>query len=65
MNIIFMQQMVQMKNLFLLNNEDKINTINFNYGGAKCPKFNLVGPVECNNLLISTKNAMIKKEIEV
>ena len=36
--------------LFLLNNQNKIGDLDKDYGGAKCPKFNLVGPVEWNNL---------------
>ena len=36
--------------LFLLNNQKKISKLKKDYGGAKCPKFNLVGPVEWNNL---------------
>jgi dTDP-glucose 4,6-dehydratase len=36
--------------LFLLNNQDKISKMPKDFGGAKCPKFNLVGPVEWNNL---------------
>tara|TARA_B100001250_G_C19804164_1_gene792471 strand:- start:1889 stop:2917 length:1029 start_codon:yes stop_codon:yes gene_type:complete len=36
--------------LFLLQNEKKILKIKKDFGGAKCPKFNLVGPEEINNL---------------
>tara|TARA_B100000989_G_scaffold243376_1_gene190380 strand:+ start:106 stop:1137 length:1032 start_codon:yes stop_codon:yes gene_type:complete len=36
--------------LFLLNNKEKISKLDKDFGGAKCPKFNLVGPVELNNL---------------
>jgi len=36
--------------LFLLRNQDKISKLEKDYGGAKCPKFNLVGPIEWNNL---------------
>ena len=36
--------------LFLLQNEEKISKIEKDFGGAKCPKFNLVGPEEINNL---------------
>ena len=36
--------------LFLLKNQNKIENLKKDYGGAKCPKFNLVGPVEWNNL---------------
>ena len=36
--------------LFLLQNQDKIAKLPKDFGGAKCPKFNLVGPVEWNNL---------------
>ena len=39
--------------LFLLNNQDKINELKKDYGGAKCAKFNLVGPVEWNNLVLA------------
>lgn len=43
--------------LFLLNNQNKIDNLNKDYGGAKCPKFNLVGPVEWNNLELAQKIA--------
>ena len=43
--------------LYLLNNEDKIKKLKKDYGGAKCPKFNLVGPVELNNLELAKKIA--------
>ena len=36
--------------LFLLRNQDTISKLEKDYGGAKCPKFNLVGPIEWNNL---------------
>ena len=36
--------------LFLIKNIDKLKKIEKDYGGAKCPKFNLVGPVELDNL---------------
>ncbi len=37
--------------LFLIKNRNRIlNKNNHDYGGAKCPKFNLVGPVELDNL---------------
>ena len=36
--------------LFLIKNRDKLKKIEKDYGGAKCPKFNLVGPVELDNL---------------
>ena len=37
--------------LFLIKNRNKIvKKIKKDYGGAKCPKFNLVGPVELDNL---------------
>ncbi len=48
--------------LFLLNNEKKINKIKNDYGGAKCPKFNLVGPVEWNNLELAQKIANVQKK---
>ena len=37
---------------FLINNRKKIKIDN-DFGGAKCPKFNLVGPVELNNLALA------------
>ena len=43
--------------LYLLNNESKINNLKKDYGGAKCPKFNLVGPIELNNLDLANKIA--------
>ena len=43
--------------LYLLNNENKINKLKKDFGGAKCPKFNLVGPVELNNLDLASKIA--------
>ena len=43
--------------LFLLNNQEKINSLKNDFGGAKCPKFNLVGPVEWNNLELAQKIA--------
>ena len=43
--------------LYLLNNEDKIKKLKKDYGGAKCPKFNLVGPIELNNLELAKKIA--------
>tara|TARA_B100000989_G_C19519614_1_gene463481 strand:+ start:65 stop:1096 length:1032 start_codon:yes stop_codon:yes gene_type:complete len=48
--------------LFLLNNEKKISEIDKDYGGAKCPKFNLVGPVEWNNLELANKIAAAQKK---
>ena len=37
--------------LFLIKNHNKIvKKIKNDYGGAKCPKFNLVGPIELDNL---------------
>ena len=48
--------------LFLLKNENKINKIKRDYGGAKCPKFNLVGPVEWNNLELAQKIADVQKK---
>ena len=44
--------------LFLLQNQDKIDGLEKDYGGAKCPKFNLVGPVEWDNLVLAQKIAM-------
>ena len=43
--------------LYLLNNQNKIKKLKKDYGGAKCPKFNLVGPVELNNLELAKKIA--------
>jgi dTDP-glucose 4,6-dehydratase len=43
--------------LFLLQNQNKISKLEKDYGGAKCPKFNLVGPVEWNNLELAQKIA--------
>ena len=40
--------------LFLIKNRNKIvKKIKNDYGGAKCPKFNLVGPVELDNLQLA------------
>ena len=40
--------------LFLIKNKNKIiKKIKNDYGGAKCPKFNLVGPVELDNLQLA------------
>tara|TARA_B100000787_G_C16187589_1_gene295572 strand:- start:1191 stop:2225 length:1035 start_codon:yes stop_codon:yes gene_type:complete len=39
--------------LFLLRNQKKIKELPNDYGGAKCPKFNLVGPVEWDNLVLA------------
>ena len=36
--------------LFLINNREKLKKMKKDYGGAKCPKFNLVVPVELDNL---------------
>jgi len=38
--------------IFLINNRKKFKEIEKDFGGAKCPKFNLVGPVELNNLAL-------------
>ncbi len=43
--------------LFLLNNPNKVQELPHDFGGAKCPKFNLVGPVEWNNLELAQKIA--------
>ena len=43
--------------LYLLNNDDKISKLKKDFGGAKCPKFNLVGPVELDNLELAKKIA--------
>jgi dTDP-glucose 4,6-dehydratase len=54
--------------LFLLNNQDKISKMPKDFGGAKCPKFNLVGPVEWNNLelaqnIANAQNKELKYEM--
>ena len=47
--------------LFLINNNKAIKKkIKSDYGGAKCPKFNLVGPVELDNLKLAK---MIAKSV--
>ncbi len=38
--------------IFLINNRKKLKEIDKDFGGAKCPKFNLVGPVELDNLAL-------------
>ena len=43
--------------LFLIQNQNKIDQLEKDYGGAKCPKFNLVGPVEWDNLELAQKIA--------
>jgi dTDP-glucose 4,6-dehydratase len=43
--------------LFLLKNPNKVQELPIDFGGAKCPKFNLVGPVEWNNLELGQKIA--------
>ena len=43
--------------LFLLNNPNKVQELPNDFGEAKCPKFNLVGPVEWNNLELAEKIA--------
>lgn len=43
--------------LFLLNNPNKVQDLPNDFGGAKCPKFNIVGPVEWNNLQLAQKIA--------
>ncbi len=43
--------------LFLLNNPNKVQDLPKDFGGAKCPKFNIVGPVEWNNLQLAEKIA--------
>ena len=45
-----------------MNNEKKISEIKKDYGGAKCPKFNLVGPVELNNLELAQKIAKVQNK---
>ena len=40
--------------LFLIKNKNKIiKKLDKDYGGARCPKFNLVGPVELDNLQLA------------
>ena len=41
----------------LLKNQKEIDGLERDYGNAKCPKFNLVGPVEWNNLELAQKIA--------
>ena len=43
--------------MFLLNYPNKAQELPIDFGGAKCPKFNLVGPVEWNNLELAQKIA--------
>ena len=38
--------------VFLINNRKKFENMEKDFGGAKCPKFNLVGPVELDNLAL-------------
>ena len=45
--------------LYLLNNQKDIK-LKKDFGGAKCPKFNLVGPVELNNLELAEKLLNLK-----
>tara|TARA_B100001250_G_scaffold405516_1_gene423092 strand:- start:66 stop:1100 length:1035 start_codon:yes stop_codon:yes gene_type:complete len=47
--------------LFLLKNNKKIKKLKKDFGGAKCPKFNLVGPVELDNLDLAQKIAKSQK----
>ena len=54
--------------LHLLKNQDKILKLSKDFGGAKCPKFNLVGPVELNNLelakmIAETQNKKLNYEM--
>ena len=39
--------------LFLIKNKKKLSKTETDFGGAKCPKFNLVGPVELDNLKLA------------
>jgi dTDP-glucose 4,6-dehydratase len=48
--------------LFLLKNQNKIFNLKKDYGGAKCPKFNLVGQVEWNNLELAQKIAQAQNK---
>ncbi len=48
--------------LFLINNPNKVMEIPQDYGGAKCPKFNIVGPVEWDNLTLAKKIAEAQKK---
>jgi|TARA_B110000971_G_scaffold218165_1_gene256427 dTDP-glucose 4,6-dehydratase len=51
--------------LFLLKNPNKVQELPTDFGGAKCPKFNLVGPVEWNNLELAQKIAKAQdKELQ-
>lgn len=47
--------------LFLIKNSKKIKLISEDFGGAKCPKFNLVGPTEIDNLELAQKIAKSQK----
>ena len=38
--------------VFLINNRKKFENMEKDFGGAKCPKFNLVGPIELDNLAL-------------
>ena len=49
--------------LFLIKNRNKIvKKIKNDYGGAKCPKFNLVGPEEIDNLTLAQTIAKVQKK---
>ena len=43
--------------LFLIQNQNKIDKLDKDLVVAKCPKFNLVGPVEWDNLELAQKIA--------
>ena len=42
---------------FLIKNYEKLKKVEKDFGGAKCPKFNLVGPVEWSNLELASNIA--------
>ena len=47
---------------FLLNNNNISNKLENDYGGAKCPKFNIVGPKEINNAELAKIIANVQKK---
>ena len=42
---------------FLIKNYEKLKIVEKDFGGAKCPKFNLVGPIEWSNLELASNIA--------
>ncbi len=46
--------------VYLIKNREKLKKVEKDFGGAKCPKFNLVGPVELDNLSLGK---MIAKSV--